>query len=466
MWNWSKGLGAVALALGIGIGLDSSVGGDPKKKEEPAKPALQDPPPPSKEQIAQWIKDLADGTYQVRDKATKALVEAGPVVLEALAEAGKSKDVEIQRRVAQIRDRIETAAVQAPTLIRLKLKDVAVPKAVEELSKRSKRMKLELVPQQGPGRQVLEQKKITLDLDRVPFWEALERLCLAADLSYFPRTAQTIQLQLIEGQAPRIPTAVSAAFRFRVTGMNYYRNLTFLNSGNPGGPVGLPGRNESLTVSFDIVSEPHVRVMSIAPPQITEAVDDAGQSLVTQAATQTNYYSPYYGNPNTLQTLTTQTSLRPATRPSATLKILKGTLPVEILAKRQPLVTADDFLKSRGKVFKGEDKFSLIILQVQDNQGGRNGNFRFLLTGLDPQEPGKNPNDGEIARSFELTDADGRPLNLNYNYGNDRRNEGLFEGNFYYSSTPESGPAARLSYYGHNRIRTSVSFEFKDVPMP
>jgi hypothetical protein len=54
---------------------------------------------------------------------------------------------------------------------------------------------------------------------------------------------------------------------------------------------------------------------------------------------------------------------------------------------------------------------------------------------------------------------------MNVNYNGDGQ-EDVLEGNFYYSPGPDTGPPTRLVFYNPKRIRTAVSFEFRNVPMP
>src|SRR5262249_18714920 len=147
----------------------------------------------SPDDLARWIKELEDRSYQVRQKAMKALEEVGQPAVKALTAAAASASPETQRRVKLLLERIEINEAVAPTLVRLHLRDVPLPAAVEELAKQS-RLKLELVPQQGPGRLELEQKRVNLELERATFWEALEKLCQAGGLSYATQGTATLKL--------------------------------------------------------------------------------------------------------------------------------------------------------------------------------------------------------------------------------------------------------------------------------
>src|SRR5262249_10520506 len=54
--------------------------------------------PPSKEQIARWIKDLGDDDYATREQASKRLWEAGAAAESAVVQALQSPDPEVIRR--------------------------------------------------------------------------------------------------------------------------------------------------------------------------------------------------------------------------------------------------------------------------------------------------------------------------------------------------------------------------------
>jgi predicted Zn-dependent protease len=69
--------------------------------------AEQPKTPPTKQQIAQWIKDLGDDDFDKREEASKKLWNAGPAAEAALVEAAKSKDEEVRRRTREILDKFK-----------------------------------------------------------------------------------------------------------------------------------------------------------------------------------------------------------------------------------------------------------------------------------------------------------------------------------------------------------------------
>ncbi len=424
--------------------------------------------PATPEQVAEWVKQLGDTVYKVRDAATKALGEVGEPAVAALQEAIRTGDVEMQKRARQIIDRIEVSEALAPTVIDAKFADTPLPQAVAQFSKQSK-VKLELVPQQGPARQLLDQKKITLELAGVPFWEALDKLCQAGNVTYTTISPSSLQLQLVEGTRPPPPIAQTGPFRMRITNLNYYRNIVLAQAAGAAQP---PGRTETLTAGLDLVSEPQVTVLSMGAPQILEAVDDNGQSLVTDktVTTSTSGTATYTTSPtpiNPLQVRQAQFQLRPADKPSATLKVLRGTIPVEVLARQKPLLVVDDLFANKARIVKGEGDLMLVVMQVQDHGGGRNGNIRFFLNGVDSVDPSRFGANNVYNQRFEVTDSEGRRLshNMNLNYSGNMQQRSL-EGYIHFQGAQDAGQAARLTYNSNKTFRTSVPFEFRDVPLP
>ncbi len=460
-------LGA-AVVVGVGAFALSEVPPPAKAPDAEPKPAGAEPSvPATPAEIARWVAELGSNRFPAREEAMTALARAGAPALAPLAEAAKSGNPEVRRRAAELIDRIEANQALAPTWVTLQLRDVPVPEAVEALARQC-RVRLELMPQQGPAREQLEGKRITLEPGRVPFWDALERLCQAGGLTYTSRTAKTLELQPADG-APRPPTAVSGAFRLRVTGMNYARSLN-LNLV----PGTTPARSESMNVSIDVLCEPHVALLAIGAPQFTEATEEEGRNALSGAPAGQGYTrNPYYHGAAPMQPLVTSVPLRPSTRPAAKLITLKGNLPVEVLGQRKPLLVVDDILNTKEKVFKGEGDLVLMFIHVQDQAGGRNGQIRFALSGLEKSQPvldRRQYGDTEAYRPhFEVTDAAGNPLQLSLSLnqqGGERQDRGVLDGGFYYSAQGNTGPAARFVFHAFKRFHANIPFEFRDVPMP
>src|SRR5262249_22527879 len=66
-----------------------------------------DPKPPSKEQVAGWVRELGDGNFSTRERASEQLWKAGRIAEPALRAALQSDDAEVVRRARIILDRFK-----------------------------------------------------------------------------------------------------------------------------------------------------------------------------------------------------------------------------------------------------------------------------------------------------------------------------------------------------------------------
>ncbi len=64
--------------------------------------ASEPPARPTRQQIAQWVVQLGDDDFSVREEASRKLYEAGPPAEEALQEAAHGDDAEVVRRARDI----------------------------------------------------------------------------------------------------------------------------------------------------------------------------------------------------------------------------------------------------------------------------------------------------------------------------------------------------------------------------
>src|SRR5262249_42520219 len=122
------------------------------------------------------------------EKASEELDKIGLPALEALRKAIKNGDAEVGRRaeelVSRIEKRAETAAILAPTKVRLTCKDTPVTQAVADLAKKSGYA----ITLQDPEKK-LKDRRVPLDTGEVSFGEAFAQLCDRAGLVEGPPAA-------------------------------------------------------------------------------------------------------------------------------------------------------------------------------------------------------------------------------------------------------------------------------------
>jgi hypothetical protein len=430
------------------------------------------PRPATPEQIAGWVKQLADRDEKTRAGAEKALEEVGPPALKALDEA----DVAGRERARQVRDRIEVARALTPRRFTLKFKEAPVAEAIQALADQANvRLSHGRLPfGDDPG------AKVTLDLADVPFLEALDRLCAAAGLVALPAGTGW---SLVEGKAPGAsnPVAYGGPLRLEARTIQYSRQVTF---------QGDKAAAEQLLLHLSLTREGGASVDRHAGPRVIEATDDAGHSLRPVAAPGGEVFSPF-GLP------TLSVALRPPAGRGGMLKTLKLALPVEVAARRQNVLTVPDFTHAAGRSFSAAAGVRLKVQRV--NEFAPN-NIQIQLAVSAPEGRDLDP----TALGMRWTDAGGRDhevsnFRLNNVSQSVREAEGddflwlgaapqaAFPGALPWAAlAPRGRPPtrrqwtgfaqvnaadagdlpARLTLYRFERLRTEVPFEFRDLPLP
>jgi hypothetical protein len=164
----------LCLALVVGLG----VGGFSLWQRGAAAGQQQ---PTDDERIAQLVQQLGSMKFAERDKAKRELETIGLPALEHLRKAAKAGDLEVAMRCQEILKKLEAKIAAenllAPKKVHLKLKDVSVLQALEELQKQSGYT----IVVDG-DRTALANRKITLDTGEVTFLQAFDQLCAKGNL--------------------------------------------------------------------------------------------------------------------------------------------------------------------------------------------------------------------------------------------------------------------------------------------
>jgi WD40 repeat protein len=433
--------------------------------------------PATPEEIAKWVRALG-GDAEAREKAVKELEAVGPPALKALAEIADDPMSPIRQRARELWERIAIAEALAPRRISLKLNDADVADAVKALAEQSG-VRLEYLPQATSSG---TPKNLTLELNGVPFWEALDRLCREARLVYTQRDGQS--LRLTAGVLPRSELlAYAGPFRIQADRWSYQRVLPL--------PEKDPTSNEFLHLQLLLLGEPHAPVVGVGWPRILEARDADGQSRVpTVLPAGPNAFEPY--SPS-LWLRGKFLHFRPTPKPKGTLKLARGTLPVEVMVARQDLVTVTDLGKAKGQAFHGEEGVRLTIrnveqlgnrLAVQFTMTAPAGwTYKATLRGFDLID-GKGqrfhstaPNLSVVRRS-EVRPEDlawlgaapggGFPANVPWTTLAMAGGKGPTEwtGTVDFFLSEKMGPDAKLIFYRGERVRAELPFEFRDLPLP
>jgi WD40 repeat protein len=421
------------------------------------------------EEIAGWVKQLTGpGGAKERTAAAKALAEAGKLALAALRGALASGDEQARQEVRKVMERIELAGLLGTKRVRLRLRDVSVADAVKAVKEQSG-----LPLHYAPGAKRDEGKTIRLDLEGVPAWEAVDRLCRAAGLSHSLRGQRII---LTEGTPP--PAAgVAYAGPFRLVANAWWKRQA-LGGGTK------PGLDDLLALRMTVTGIMRQEMLAMGNARATAAEDDSGRAL----GTPNPQVASVLLTPG-LRSLVRDVSLQPVSWDSGKLVRLRGVLPVEVLAGREDLLTIPNPLQSRrvltlrggwlrvgaaqraGQVVqipllvRGPDRGRLDLSELQGELTDSKGRTWLaypalvahgLQTPVDfwPEDLtllGGGMSGGGWA-GLELMASRGKP----------------FQATVWLRFGERSGvgPGAKLVLYRTRRVRTEVPFEFRDLKLP
>ncbi len=261
-----------------------------------------------KPQVAGLVRQLGSSELRQRTEAEDKLIALGPQILDLLPAADASATgAQKQETLARIRQRLERQqaeqAAQGAT-ITLHVKDKPFSEVLTELTRQSGNKFKDM--RQRMGQEVTD-PKIGVDVDKAPFWEALDKTLDAASLSVYNFTSGD-ELGIVapaENRAPRFGRASYAGpLRLEATQLAAERDLR--NAGNAG----------SLRMTLEVAWEPRLRPILLKQPlDQLKAADDAGHSLVVAggqgelerpvdvAGTATEFLIPLVNPPRTAKTI-------------------------------------------------------------------------------------------------------------------------------------------------------------------
>ncbi|HEX4589561.1 MAG TPA: hypothetical protein VH120_06510 [Gemmataceae bacterium] len=432
------------LALAVCLGLMTT-----------ARPEGTTTPAAASSQPDKLIEQLGSADFKAREAAGKALAAAGSDALAAMKRAATHPDPEVRKRLTALIADAERAALLAPKRVTMKLDAAPLREAVAELAKASG-YKIELQNSGGP------QPLISLAAIDAPFWEVFDKLCAQGGL-ILQQHYDVNQGLVLYGQDAIVPFVdYRGPFRLSASGFHYNKSLTFATLPRTGGGG---QRSEQLSFAFNLVAEPKLPLLGLGQPKLIVALDDQEQSLVPMnfGRTYESYHSGvYYGYRTTV--LQTQVQLAGPAVNARTVKLIRGTVPVTLLAEQRPEIVVENILAVKNKKFDAKD-VSLDIEEVKEapgkminvvltaRRGGKDNQYDYTWT-------------NSLQQRVELTDDKGNKFQTNgFNWTNGTPTSA--QGTFIFSDpTGKLGKPTRLTYFDWLTVQHQVDFEFRDLPLP
>jgi hypothetical protein len=457
------------------------------------------------------VRQLGSPRFQEREAAAESLRGLGRDALAALRTGTKSDDPEIRTRASAILAEVEGRLMLEPTLITLAFRDRPLQEVLQAIGEEAG-LDLAVVGADAAARNA---QRISLEsADRVPLWEAIDRLGRASGLQLAgtpmammmgndqPNNARR-RPTLTLVPAPGSPAPAAHSGPFRLSALNVYVNkdrnfqpqaAVFAQMPNPVLRRGLPGRivpvapqaapvaspgasTVVFAVGLQLASEPRMALMQNGNYRLLEAVDESGRSLQPAAGGANAMQLQAFGGFNAFGggNLQFQAPLQLPENPGTLIKTLRVAVPVIVMTRKDEpfeIVLAE----AKGKTFEHGD----MTLQIHDVVNDPNQPFTTIeLTVKMRRDEDPNPaagpfgpefmafrfNPGQPQNQVEILDAQGRAYSQWFPFSPQPGNDGLRIG-LRLMPAEGVGPPARIRLYDVGRAETEVTFELHDIPMP
>lgn len=220
---------------------------------------------PQDPRVRELLSQLDDDSIEVRAAAAAALMDLGTAALPALKPALAAAGGELKDRLAEIVRKIhdrERLAALLPPASRITLQADNLPlRGVFERVMRQTRTAIDYS-------QVPEDARVTVSLDRVPFWKALEEICRRSGAVMVDATADHVVI--LSEPYVALPSRITDHFRMTLERIDLSTQVEFGQQQE---------RYEQFTALFRVSWEKGARPCRILT-HITELIDEQGNEIV------------------------------------------------------------------------------------------------------------------------------------------------------------------------------------------
>ena len=452
-------------------------------------------PDPAKDP-AGYLARLSGDNWKQRQAAEEELVRMGPAgrpLIHKLLSDPNLRDPEVRSRLETALRRIDDNRTAGPSYLTLHVKDAAPGDVATELARQAGAA-IPVRPDDLWDQPRLP--RITLDLERQPYWGAMRRFAAQASVAVALTEDGWALQRAAGGSTLSLETPAVRHGPFLVLASEVWRSRSVKPLAAPeqnafDGKAGdiLASERDQFGITLTVLGEPKLRVLRAADTvRLTEALDDRGHSLLPQpgeagaAATLRGGRTAWvYGVP-----------LRyPPERPGRRIARLNGTIPFTLQTSAERL-ELDDVIAA-GRVTR-ELKGGRITAHVTEAPDGKT--FTLMLTIARPlsaedgaaapqpddaaaPQPGGAPAERltrwmvyqhSAQRWLRLEDAAGRPLPRT-GFGSRVLGDDV-ELTLHFTRPAEGGrnqpgPPKKLTWDLPTATEeVEVEFEFKDLPMP
>lgn len=402
---------------------------------------------------AELIRNLSVDDWRQRQAAQDALVQLGDDAVPLLsATTQSSSDEETRSRATAALAKIAEDRLTGPSHITLHLHDVLPKAAFAQLANQAR---ASLEPITPVFWQSVGNSPISVDLDRVPFWEAMRVLS--------EKTGVYLQewgtgLRLTNGPLFPGPQSISGSFLVIADQMERNQSVKF-------GPNA--EHEDRLSLSLMFMAEPKIRVVRASQNvELSEALDENGNSMIPAETPEGDNAIVAIGesarwNCNAALNFPKQNA---GTR----LKLLRGSIRASLASRIEQL----DFPKLKTPAtLATSDGLTVLVSQISPVNSGNQTEVHILAT-----LPAGRGNNSDLADQLSrptcvgLFDASNRPIareSVQVNGDEKGVNVVIRFSALNGEDGTRVGPPDHLSVKVMTATKeVTVPFEFKDLPLP
>ena len=391
--------------------------------------------------VRRLVRQLDDDFLASRNRAEQQLLELGDPILELLPTVTSRTSNEVRQRLIRIRQQLERAAASRNTsaaVVHLQ-GEMNIADALRELQRQSGNQLMGVDGRSG---------RVTLTLDDVPYWIALDKILDQAELAVASRDNVDPRLTLFarpdrQGD-PAKHASYSKAFRFELLQLVAGRNLR-----NP--------RVNSLTARMQVIWEPRIEPVTIKLRLDEVTVeDDQGESLLTSGP-QGTLTAEVTGVSST----ELQLPLRLPSRDARKIAKLVGEIEATVLGRTEQFEFAD--LLATKNVEQSKAAATVVFEETRKN--GDIDEVRMLLRFNNAQDTFESHRDWISRNEGFLIDKDGQRIDPTSVETFQRRENQI--GRVYSFSIDGGISQCKFVYKTPGVIvKERFSFRFADVPLP
>lgn len=408
--------------------------------------------------VAEWIAKLGSRSHVERELAMTELKKIGKKAIPELQKALKHREPEIRARSQALINFLQKVDRLAPTRVTLRAKNLTIGTLFDDISNQTG-YKVDFYDNGQPMR-------VSIHLKDVPFWEAMEAIASKSGLvlqsGWGDRRIHFSQ------QSQSCPfTHVNGAFRITANSISHYRtvNLAYVD------PAVGASRNENLTLSFHVHSEPKLRILGYEEAKLTAAYDNLGTSMLPPKEDAPEdpgmgfrHRSSMYGNGYHSGTVSMSVKLHRNEEKAKTLKVIRGYVPLTLLVADKKVTVVDKVTEAKDKKVKvGDTEFHIESVKEMPNR-----QIQVKMTLTNPTITDQNDYSWvqSLYQRLELVDAKGNKYS---DFGSSTTNSTSSRVEMirtFGTSNESIGKPDKLVYHLWDIMHHHVRFELKNVPLP